>query len=193
MEIRNINHNKEYKNYWFPLDNLAKILPSNISSRLTTLFRVTAIMTSPVKLTFLQNAFTHLMKRCPYYKVELKAGFFWYYFQSNPAIPKIMSDSKYPCMKMPFKKNGVLPLRVKAFKNRISVEFSHILTDGIGALSFLKALVAEYLRLSGVNITDWGDIIKIDDKTSTPHYGIFRYKICYKIYIIRALNRQGLC
>jgi NRPS condensation-like uncharacterized protein len=35
------------------------------------------------------------------------------------------------------------------YKNRISVEFFHILTDGTGAVAFLRALVAEYLRLLG--------------------------------------------
>ena len=86
--------------------------------------------------TILQNAFNNLLKRCPYFKVQLKRGFFWYYFQTNHALHKIMADSKYPCMEMPFKKKGVLPLRIKAFNNRISIEVSHILTDGTGALSF---------------------------------------------------------
>ena len=96
--------------------------------------------------------------------MQLKAGFFWYYFESNPAAPLVMADLKYPCMDMSFKKDGVFPFRVKAYKNRIAVEFSHILTDGMGAISFLKALVAEYLQLSGVKIKDWGDIIKANDK-----------------------------
>ena len=155
---------KQNKYSWFPLDNLAKIFPSNTSSRLTTLFRITAIMTAPVKISLLQNAFKNLLNRCPYFKVQLKAGFFWYYFQSNPAEPKIMADSKYPCMKMPFKKEGVLPLRVKSFKNRISVEFSHLLTDGSGGLSFLKALIVEYLQLSGIEIIELNDFIKVNDK-----------------------------
>jgi hypothetical protein len=34
----------------------------------------------------------------------------------------------------------------------------------MGAVSFLKALVAEYLQLIGVNIKDWGDVIKVKDK-----------------------------
>ena len=36
--------------------------------------------------------------------------------------------------------------RVIAFRNRIAVEFFHSLTDGTGALIFLKSLVAEYLE-----------------------------------------------
>lgn len=156
-----VGSNNEH--YWFRLDNVAKIFPSNISSRLTTLFRISATMTTPIKISFFQKAFENIMKRFPYYKVQLKTGFFWYYFESNHAVPQVMAESKYPCLDISIKKEGIFPVRVKAFKNRIAVEFSHILTDGTGAVSFLKALIAEYLQLSGTAITDWGDIIKADD------------------------------
>ncbi len=162
--MNKITNNKQNEHYWYRLDNVAKIFPSNTSSRLTTLFRVSVLMTNPIKILILQKAFDRLMKRFPYYKVQLKAGFFWYYFESNPARPLVMADLKYPCMDMSFKKDGVFPFRVKAYKNRISVEFSHILTDGTGAISFLKALAVEYLHISGVKIKDWGDIIKANEK-----------------------------
>ncbi|MBN2547201.1 MAG: hypothetical protein JXB50_15470 [Spirochaetes bacterium] len=195
-KITKFNINNEY--FWYPLDNLAKIFPTNSSVRLTTLFRLSVSMNAPIKISILQDAFNHLLKRFPYFKVQLKSGFFWYYFQSNPNIPKIMVESKYPCMNMSFKKNGVLPFRLKAFKNRISVEFSHILTDGTGALSFLKALIAEYLKLSGVMIKNLEDIININDKPDEkewedsflehyhknipkPHNGSKAYHIPYRL------------
>lgn len=37
-------------------------------------------------------------------------------------------------------------LRVIVYENRIAVEFFHSLTDGTGALIFLKTLTAEYLE-----------------------------------------------
>ena len=42
--------------------------------------------------------------------------------------------------------------RVRAYKNRIAVEFSHILTDATGASTYLKTLLAEYLRLKGIPV-----------------------------------------
>ena len=102
--MNKILSNKKNKYFWYRLDNIAKIFPSNISSRLTTLFRISVLMTSPIKISVLQRAFINLMKRFPYYMVQLKTGFFWYYFESNPTVPKIMAESKYPCMNMPFKK-----------------------------------------------------------------------------------------
>ena len=35
--------------------------------------------------------------------------------------------------------------RVLVYKNRVAVEFFHALTDGTGALVFVKTLLAEYL------------------------------------------------
>lgn len=160
---KNISENNKNGYSWFRMDNLAKIFPSNSSSRLTTLFRLTAILKVPVKITILQKAFNNMLIRCPYFKVQLKAGFFWYYFQTTPLEPRIMADFKYPCIKMHFKKEGVLLIRVMAFKNRISVEFSHMLTDGMGALTFLRSITAEYLRLSGVEISRWDNLLKHDD------------------------------
>ncbi|MHA1532566.1 MAG: hypothetical protein ACTSR6_11260 [Candidatus Heimdallarchaeota archaeon] len=49
---------------------------------------------------------------------------------------------------------------MKAFYNRIAVEFHHSITDGAGGLIFLKALVAEYLHLRGITPKDWGDIFR---------------------------------
>ncbi|MHA1954740.1 MAG: hypothetical protein ACW96U_12420, partial [Candidatus Heimdallarchaeaceae archaeon] len=72
---------------------------------------------------------------------------FWFYWKSNFGKPKVIVDSKYPCQKMPIRKKGIFPFRVRVFKNRIAVEFHHSLTDGNGALTFLKALIFEYLRL----------------------------------------------
>ena len=57
-----------------------------------------------------------------------------------------------PCMDFPLKKRGMFLFRIRIYKNRIAVEFSHILTDGTGALIFLKTLTARYLSLKGIPV-----------------------------------------
>ncbi|MBN2274865.1 MAG: hypothetical protein JXK95_11065 [Bacteroidales bacterium] len=42
--------------------------------------------------------------------------------------------------------------RILVIENRISVEFSHILTDGTGAYFFLKSLLALYFKQEGISI-----------------------------------------
>ena len=46
---------------------------------------------------------------------------------------------------MPFKEVRECAFRVIVYKKRIAVEFFHALTDGNGALTFVKTLVAEYI------------------------------------------------
>ncbi len=151
--------NEKLKNEWYRLDNAGKIYPAIISRRTTTLFRVSATLNSAVKLSTLQKALENMINRCPYYKVQLRAGVFWNYFETNNNIPRVERDSKYPCMNMPIKKPGMFPFRIRAYKKRIAAEFSHALTDGTGAVIFLKSLLAEYLKIQGTAVTDKTDLL----------------------------------
>lgn len=137
---------------WYKLDNAGKLYPAILSSRTTSLFRISATLKEPIVLNLLEEANNRVIKRFPYYQVSLKQGFFWYYLESNSRLPRIEGDSLYPCMKMPIKKSRMFLFRVRAYKRRIAVEFSHILTDGTGASIYLKTLCAEYLRLKGIPV-----------------------------------------
>lgn len=139
---------------WYPLDNAGKIFPATLTHRRTSLFRVSATLKSPINLNRLQKALDHLMTRCPYFDVRLQAGFFWYYFEKNNKKPIIQPETHFPCMNFNVKRFRQHLFRVMPYKNRISVEFSHGLTDGTGAIIFLKSLVAEYLELSGFHSQD---------------------------------------
>jgi hypothetical protein len=84
--------------------------------------------------------------------VELRHGFFWYYLEPlSGKAPHPVADSRYPCMNMRVRRRGRFLYRVRAYRSRIAVEFCHILTDGHGALGYLKSLLAEYLRLRGMD------------------------------------------
>lgn len=72
---------------------------------------------------------------------------------------------------MPVKRKGSFLFRIRVFKNRIAAEFSHILTDGSGALTFLKTLTAEYINLDSGPIDDWGDILKPGQKPDPEESG----------------------
>ncbi len=116
------------------------------------MFRLSAEIDAPVKVHLLEEAYSRMLERCPYYRVELRKGLFWYYFEHNPSTPRVEAESRYPCLYQPYKKPGVFPHRVLAYRNRIAFEVAHCLTDGTGALNFLNGLVAEYLRLRGETI-----------------------------------------
>ncbi len=139
---------------WFKLDTAGKMYSSIKSSRATTLFRLSCDLTEQVNPELLQEALDHIIDRFPYFNVNLRRGVFWYYFERNGTAPKVEIETYYPCMYMKIKKRGIHPFRVLYFNKKISVEFSHIVTDGSGAVTFMKALLFEYFRLQGIEAED---------------------------------------
>jgi hypothetical protein len=140
---------------WFKLDNAAILFPTVASESITTLFRMQITLRSPINVTMLQEALDAIHPRYPYFLVRLRSGLFWYYFELIGKKPLLMADSRYPNQNIRIKKGGGFLFRVRAYRDRIAVEFSHILTDGSGAMRFLRSLVAEYLRLKeGIELGD---------------------------------------
>lgn len=137
--------------FWLPLDNAAKIYPAIRTKEHTTVLRLTAVLKERVAIKYLLIAIAIAEERFPYYKVKLQKGFFWYYLEQidQNIVPEV--DDGIPCMSFSNrdKKNKLL-FRILVYKNRISVEFSHILTDGYGALMFLTQLLFFYFREKGI-------------------------------------------
>jgi len=138
------------KGFWYPLDNAAKIFPAVINDELTSVFRFSVVLKHKVHIKSLFGAVRSIEPRFPYYKVFLKKGFFWYYLESARFLTPVVVDNKMPCRK--FDKEGPL-LRVLVADNRISVEFSHMLTDGGGAMEYFKTLLATYFMNRGIEVT----------------------------------------
>jgi NRPS condensation-like uncharacterized protein len=157
----------EAKQFWLPLDNAAKIFPASLNEEVTTVIRLTAVLKKAVKIKPLMKAISRIEKRFPYYKVQLLKGFFWYYLEYNPLQFPIEVDNKRPCRKFP--KNGLLT-RILVKDNRLSVEFSHILTDGSGAFQFLKTILTLYSEECGANIPDEFPFYRPDDEISEEEY-----------------------
>lgn len=134
-------------NTWYRLDNAGKLYSSIISSRATTLFRLSATLTSPVHPEYLQRALEATLERFPFFKVQLKQGFFWHYFEKTDRTPEVEKEKYHPCISLSIKKRGSFPYRVYYYNNRIALELSHSLTDGTGGLRFLSELVRQYLYL----------------------------------------------
>lgn len=135
---------------YYMLDNAAIIMPAISDLVATSLFRIALVLDRPVNLPVLQRALSNIAPRFPYFMVELRPGFFWYYFQPSRRPPAVIADLGSPCQGLnPRRAKGHL-FRVRARGSRIACEFSHILADGYGGLIFAKTLLAEYFRLQGV-------------------------------------------
>jgi hypothetical protein len=131
---------------WMKLDNAAKIYPAITGSELTGVFRISVHLTSPVRLQALLKASEETFELFPFFSVELCKGFFWYYLEYNGRPPRVLADSGPRCQPFPRTMNGELLYRILVRENTISVEFFHIVTDGGGAIFFLKTLLNNYFR-----------------------------------------------
>lgn len=116
----------------------------------------------------LQLATDKTLQRFHTFKVYLAKGFFWSYLRDSNSRLIVEEESDYPASLIEVGKPGTHLLRVLAFKNRISIEFFHALTDGSGGMEFLKSLLHTYLSLDGDFIPTEGRVIAGD---SLPHLG----------------------
>lgn len=173
---------KHKKHVWFKLDNAGKLYPSIASTRVSTLFRVSATLTEVVDETLLQRAVNNLMPRFPYFQVNLKKGVFWYYFDKTNNYPLVEKETFYPCMNLEIKKKNCFPFRILYYNKKISVEFSHSITDGTGGTVFLKSLLVEYFSLKGIPSSKLDGIFYKDEMPDDLEYEDSFSKYYKKVY-----------
>ena len=130
---------------WMKLDNAAKIYPAAKRRNWNNFFRISATLTEPVDVAVLRSALDVTARRFPSIAVRLRRGVFWYYLEQLPKVPAIQEEKSCPLAHTPFHQVRQCAFRVLVYHNRFAVEFFHALTDGTGALIFVKTLLAEYL------------------------------------------------
>ena len=130
---------------WMKLDNAAKIYPAAKRRNWNNFFRISATLTEPVDVAVLRSALDVTARRFPSIAVRLRRGVFWYYLEQIPKAPAIQEEKSCPLAHAPFHQVRQCAFRVLVYHNRFAVEFFHALTDGTGALIFVKTLLAEYL------------------------------------------------
>ncbi|MFA6627780.1 MAG: hypothetical protein WCT17_04550, partial [Bacilli bacterium] len=140
---------------WYKLDNAGKIFPSVSTKSRSNIYRLSADMFNLVDPLILQKALELTIKRFSAFNVRLRKGLFWYYLEANDHYPRIEQES--PSMLRAFQSyrdNYGFLFRVVYYEKRISVEMFHTLTDGTGALEFLKSIIYTYLSLQDVSLPE---------------------------------------
>ena len=150
---------------WMRLDNAAKIYPAARRRRWINFFRVSVTLTSAVDVAVLQTALDVTVRRFPSMAVRLQRGVFWYYLEQISKAPPVQAEQSYPLVHMPFRQVKRCAFRVVVYRDRIALEIFHALTDGTGAMTFLKSLTAEYLTQKyGVSIPpDDGVVARLEE------------------------------
>lgn len=130
---------------WNKLDNAAKIFPPTTNEKDTKVFRFVCELKEDVDKELLQEALEKTILLFPMYRTVLRRGVFWYYFENTELMPNVTEDNKIPCSMLyhPNRKN--LLFEVSYHKKRINLELYHAVSDGTGALGFLKTMLYYYI------------------------------------------------
>jgi len=137
---------------WFPLDDAAKIYPLSMNRGRMSMGRMSVYLKENVIPELLQVSLNFTVKRFPSFATTLKKGFFWHYLDMTQRRFCIEPETDIPCQPIKISGSNSQSFRIFYYKNRISFECFHALSDGLGAINFLKVLTAEYLRLTGKDI-----------------------------------------
>lgn len=135
---------------WTRLENASRIFPAVCNNKDTKVFRLTCELNEAVVPEILQQALDTALEDFPLFHSVLRRGVFWYYLEDSDIRSVVSEESNPVCAPIYFGDRRNLLFRLFYFRGRINFEVFHALTDGTGAISFMKTLVYEYLRLRHV-------------------------------------------
>lgn len=131
--------------YWYLLDDAAKIYPMSMTDGWMSVFRLSAYLDAPVEPSLLQLALDLTMPRFPFFATRIKRGVFWHYIDGVKRRFTVQPETELPCAPMNVAAGDSQSFRVLYYGRRVSMEFFHILTDGTGGLAFLTALLLAFM------------------------------------------------
>lgn len=155
---------KSRRSGWYKLDNAGVLYSAIQKERYSSVYRFSAVMTERVDPAALQRAVDKTMPRFPGFRVHMKKGAFWSYFEPNEAPgPFVKKDIANPCQPIRAKEDNGWLVRFFYYERRISLEVFHAISDGAGALVFLRTLLAVYLRELGYEVSNSEGILDVDE------------------------------
>ena len=135
------------KLYWRKLDNSAKIFPISAGKKYSTVFRLSVLLKESVNPKILEEAVNIALKKYKTFKVRMKEGFFWNYFEENNKKPIIEKEKDYPCKYIDPRRNNNYLFKVTYFDKKINIDIFHSLTDGGSGTVFFREIIYTYLEL----------------------------------------------
>lgn len=130
---------------WSRLDNAAKIFPPITSKTDPKVFRFSCELCEEIEPEVLQEALDRALDAFPQFRAVLRRGLFWYYLEGSPLPAAVHPENTPPCAPLYDPVRKTLLFSVTYYGRRINFEVYHALTDGTGALHFLRTLVYQYL------------------------------------------------
>ena len=139
---------KESRLYWRRLDNSAKIFPIQAGKKYSTVFRFSAVLKEEIDPESLKQAVILALRKYKSFRVRMKQGVFWNYFEHNPKEPIIEEEKDYPCKYIDYKRNNNYLFKVTYFDQKINIDIFHSLTDGNNGNLFFREIIYSYIELT---------------------------------------------
>ena len=140
--------NEKKQRRWRKLDNAAQAFPAATGKKDTRVFRFYCMLKEDVQEELLQRALEQTLEKYPLFLSVLRKGLFWFYMEPRDIPALVHPESRPPCSRIYVPDQKKLLFEVTYYKKRINFEVFHGLTDGTGAMNFLKELVRNYLILT---------------------------------------------
>ena len=133
---------------WRKLDNAAQAFPAATGKKDSRVFRFYCMLREEIDRDRLQAALDGTLEKYPLFRSVLRKGVFWFYMEPRDLAANVKEEDRPPCSRIYVPDQKRLLFEVSYYKNRINLEVFHGLTDGTGAMEFLKELVQNYLILT---------------------------------------------
>ncbi len=154
---------------WRKLDNAAQAFPAATDKKDTRVFRFYCQLCEPVDAGLLQEALDKTVEKYPVFQAVLRKGLFWFYLEHRDLRALAAPEKKKPCSRIYVPDAKRLLFEVTYYKDRINLEVFHALTDGTGAIRFLRELVKNYLILAHPGVMP-ADILLSDENETLTDY-----------------------
>ncbi len=163
---------------WGKLDNAAHLFPAIAGEGMSNVYRIAVYLDEAVDGDCLREALAIVLPKFSVFNVRLRQGVFWYYFEENgKEPPPVVEENTYPCQYIEENRNRNYLFRVTYYGTRINLEAFHVLTDGTGAMYFLKELTYQYLRLVHPELRErYGDALSSETSLNTEDSFLANYK-----------------
>ena len=116
---------------WEKLDNTALLFPVIATEGMSNVYRLSAILTEDVDPALLKEAQDKVLAQFLSFRMRLRTGVFWYYFEENDKKPpQVNEENDFPGAYINKSRNNQYLFRVTYYKKRINLEVFHALTDG---------------------------------------------------------------
>ena len=145
------------RSHWLKIDNAGKIFPAVSNDSRSSTFRLSMYINENVDKELLEKVVNNLLPRFDTFNVKLKRGLFWNPLATNNNHFKVEEETSI-IGQYKLKSSSLFCFRVLYFEKRITLETFHSLSDGTGAMEFLKSIVYEYLKEKGYELENEGKI-----------------------------------